>query len=159
MASYSPDQILAIRRAIAEGRAAVSGHGHRDLLRFAAAYVAHGGIQVPGQPEDQKARDAIARRLMAILESTATAEDPSVMRELARVKMETQWANAARLPKVVGFRLQLGPEALRRTECLALLAVDRGLGAAVFGKTEVVVLPPGCEDCEFIPVMEDEVEQ
>lgn len=160
MSGYTPEQIGRIRRAVAEAREAMRRQDSFTPLSFAGAFIERDGIQIPGAMRGARTREEIAAELLAALrEGKPTSEDPVVAREIQRARAEVHWAAAARSDKVVGFRLQLSPEARRRPECLALLNADRGLGPSVFRKGEVVVLPPGCEGAEFIPVREDDVEQ
>jgi hypothetical protein len=159
MSAYTPDQIRIIRHAVAAGREATRAQRDFSPLAFARIYVAHEGVQLPGDFDGPR-RAEVARRLLTLLQQGETSsDDGDLQRELHRARTEARWAEAAVSDKVVGFRLQLGGEAAKRPECLALLSTDRGLGAAVFRKAEVVILPPGCGGAEFIPVGEDEIEQ
>lgn len=159
MSAYTPDQIKIIRHAVAAGRDAARRQHDYSPLVFARAYVAHGGVQLPGDGDEPR-RALLAQRLLDLLEQgKGHTDDADLQRELHRVRTEARWAEATLSDKVVGFRLQLSGEALNRPECLTLLGTDRGLGAAVFRKGEVVVLPVGCSDAAFIPVVEDEIEQ
>jgi len=160
MSAYTPQQIKTIRHAVAAGREAVRKQSDFNPLTFAKVYAAHDGIQLPGVHDDASRRLRLTQRLLEMLEHGATTmDDPDLQREFHRVRMETRWAEAAQSDKVVGFRLQFDGVAAYQPECQALLATDHGLGAAVFRKAEVVVLPPGCHGGEFIPVVEDEIEQ
>jgi hypothetical protein len=160
MAEYTPQQVQAIRDAIAKGREAVQRLQRPDPLVFARAYVAHGGIQIPGVPADTTRAESVAKALLAILtQGDAATDDEHVLRELKRVQTEVRWVTLAESDKVVGFYLRLGPAAELEAACRQLLGEDHGLGSAVFPKTQVVVLPTACSDYEFVPVLEDEVEQ
>ena len=159
MSAYTPEQIKTIRHAVAAAREAARKQRDFSPLTFAATYVAHEGVQLPGAPDDPR-RVQLAQRLLELLQrGDANTDDADMARELQRVHTESRWAEAAASDKVVGFRLQLSGETATRPECLTLLGTDHGLGAAVFRKGEVVILPPGCGGAEFIPVLEDEIEQ
>lgn len=160
MAEYTAEQVQAIRDAIAKGREAMQRPQRYDPLVFARAYVAHGGIQIPGAPSDTTRAEAVAKALLAMLaQAHAASDDEDVQRELKRVQTEVRWVTLAESDKVVGFYLKLGPAAELEAACRQLLGQDHGLGAAVFPKTQVVVLPAACSDYEFVPVLEDEIEQ
>ena len=158
-AAYTPAQAAAIRRAVAAGREALRRARDYSPLRFARAYIESGGVQPPGRPDDGASAQDLSLRILAALEGRGAAGDDADLRvELRRIHAETAWARAAASDKVVGFRLQLSDAAAALPVCAALAAVDHGLGAAVFRKAEIVILPPQC-DGRFIPVGEDEVEQ
>ncbi len=159
MSAYTPDQYKTIRHAVAAAREAARKARDFSPLTFARCYTAHNGVQLPGSP-DSPQRMLLAQRLLELLERGDThTNDADLLRELHRARTEARWAEAAISDKVVGFRLQLSGDAAARPECLTLLGTDHGLGAAVFRKGEVVILPPGCSGAEFIPVSEDEIEQ
>lgn len=160
MAQYSAKQIRIIKQAMALGRAAMQRSGRYEPLVFAEAYVAHDGVQIPGAEGDDAARARLADRLLESLLSdhTGTA-DEHLKRELRRVHTEVRWARLAESEQVVGFHLQMGPAAQLESTCRELLHRDYGLGTAVFPKAQTVVLPVGCEDCTFTPVLEHELEQ
>lgn len=160
MAEYTAEQVQAIRAAITEGREAMRQSQRYDPLVFARAYVNHGGIQIPGAPANTTRAEAVAKALLArLVKANAARDDEDVQRELKRVQTEVRWAALAESDKVVGFYLRLGPPAELEAACRQLLGQDHGLGAAVFPKTQVVVLPAACRDYEFVPVLEDEIEQ
>lgn len=160
MRAYTAEQIERIRAAVAEARAALRARGRYDLLEFARVYVAQEGVQIPGEPADVSARGRLAEALLAALaEGRDAAGDPALAHELERVRNEVRWAEIGEADDVVGFRLELPPAALLERPCRAFLKLDRGLGAGVFPKTQVVVLPPGCGGARFVPVREHEIEQ
>ena len=161
MVPYLPEQIALIADAVHEGRAALQEAGVDDPLVFARAYVEHKGIQVPGRPNDRERSQEIAAKLMHGLGRGLDGpdDDADVAREMHRVRAETKIALHLEVRRVIGFLLELGPASVMDAACLELLAEDCGLGAAVFPKTRVVVLPPWCLDYDFTPIHEDEVEQ
>lgn len=160
MRAYTVEQIERIRMAVVEARAALRAQGRYEPLAFARVYVAHDGVQIPGEPPDAAARARLAEALLqALADGRDAAEDPDLARELARAHNEARWAEAEQADDVVGFRLELPPAALLERPCREFLKLDRGLGAAVFPKTQVVVLPPGCGGARFVPVREYEIEQ
>lgn len=160
MAQYSAEQIRIIKQAMALGRVAMQRTGRYEALIFAEAYVAHDGVQIPGSEDDDAARTRVAHRLLESLRSGHTAtSDVHVMREIKRVQVEVRWAQLAESDRVVGFHLRMGPAAQLESACRELLHRDQGLGAAVFPKAQTVVVPAGCEDYEFTPVLEHELEQ
>lgn len=160
MAEYTAEQIDRIRSAVAEARAALRAQGRYEPLDFARVYVAHDGVQLPGQPADAPGRARLAEALLeALAEGRDAPGDPALAHELERVRNETRWAQAQDAEEIVGFRLELPPAALLERPCRELLKRDRGLGPAVFPKTQVVVLPPGCHGARFVPVREYEIEQ
>jgi hypothetical protein len=160
MRAYLPEQVQIIRGAVARGREAMRRRGRFDPVVFARAFIEHGGIQIPGQPDVQEARENIAREVLSLLASGAPeSRDATVAREVRRARAESDWTRHAEADKVVGFRLHLGPGAERSPVCQTLLNVDHGLGQGVYRKAEVAVLPPDCDDSSFAPVLEDEVEQ
>jgi hypothetical protein len=160
MPGYLSSQIAAIRRAVVRGREDMHRRRSFEPIIFAQTFIAHEGVQIPGNPEAREASAEVARQVLSSLANgTLTSLDPTVAREVQRARTEAEWARHAESDKVVGFRLQLAPQAQRSTLCQALLNVDHGLGAAVYRKGEVVVLPPECDGSSFVPVSEDEVEQ
>lgn len=160
MREYTVEQIERIRGAVAEARAALRAQRRYDPLAFARVYVAHDGVQIPGEDPATEGRTRLADALLQALEAGRdAAEDPDLSRELARAHNEARWAEAEEADDVVGFRLVLPPAALLERPCREFLKRDRGLGAAVFPKTQVVVLPPGCAGARFVPVREHEIEQ
>ena len=160
MAQYSAEQIRIIKQAMALGRAAMQRAGRYEALVFAEAYVTHDGVQIPGVGGDDAARARVADGLLEALRSDHTASgDAHVMREIKRAQSEARWARLAESDQVVGFHLRMGPAAQLEGACRELLYQDHGLGAAVFPKAQTVVLPVGCEDYEFTPVLEHELEQ
>ncbi len=160
MAEYTAEQVQAIRGAIAKGREAMQRAKGYDPLVFARAYVAHSGVQIPGAPADTTGVETVAKALLAVLAKAEVASgDEHLQRELKRVHTEVRWVTLAESEKVVGFYLRLGPAAALEAACRQLLGEDHGLGAAVFPKTRIVVLPAACGDYEFVPVLEDEIEQ
>lgn len=160
MAQYTAEQIRTIRQAIAQGRAAMQRAGRYEALVFAEAYLAHGGIQLPGADGDDAARARVAEQLLESLRSGhAAGVDQHVLREIKRVHTEVRWAKLAESDQVVGFYLRMGAAAQLDSACRELLHQDHGLGAAVFPKAQTVVVPVGCDDYEFTPVLEHELEQ
>lgn len=160
MAQYTAEQVRTIKQAIAQGRAAMQRAGRYEALIFAEAYSAHGGIQIPGADADAAVRVRVADQLLQSLRSGhAAAVDEHVLREIKRVHEEVRWARLAESDQVVGFYLRMGPASQLENACRELLHQDHGLGAAVFPKAQTVVVPVGCEDYEFTPVLEHELEQ
>lgn len=160
MGAYTTEQLNTIRSAIAEARAALRACGRYDPLEFARVYVAHDGVQIPGEPPDSPARLRLAEALLLALEhGRDAAGDAALAHELERARNEARWAEAEESEEIVGFRLELPPAALLERACREILKLDRGLGAGVFPKTQVVVLPPGCSGARFVPVREHEIEQ
>ncbi len=160
MAEYTAEQVQTIRDAIAKGREAMHRAKRYDPLVFAHAYTGHGGVQIPGEGQDAVLSRCIAKQLLASLKSgRAGSNDEHLRRELKRVHTEVRWATVAQSDKIVGFYLKLGPAARLEAACRQLLGEDFGLGAAVFPKARIVVVPAACGDYEFVPVREDEVEQ
>ena len=160
MAQYSAGQIRIIKQAMAVGRAAMQRSGRYEALIFAEVYVAHDGVQIPGAEGDEPVRTRVADRLLESLRSgyVATA-DEHVSREIKRVQTEVRWTRLAESDRVVGFHLRMGTAAQLESACRELLHQNHGLGAAVFPKGQTVVVPIGCDDYEFTPVLEHELEQ
>lgn len=160
MVEYTTAQVQVIRDAIAKGRDAMDRARRYDPLVFANAYTGYGGVQIPGEGQDASLSQRIAQQLLASLRSgRPDSDDEHLRRELKRVHTEVRWAAVAQSDKIVGFYLKLGPAALLEATCRQLLGEDFGLGAAVFPKTRIVVVPAACSDYEFVPVLEDEIEQ
>lgn len=160
MIGYRARQLAAIRDAIAAAREVLRCNGTDDPLEFARAFVAQGGIQVPGRPDDAEAMRALGERVLRAFASGSYhhPEDPDLQREVERVCNETHWVAAMRDDKVVGFFVQLPAHALRSPTVEALSHENRGLGPGVFRKGDIVVLQPECDGARFIAVLEDEVE-
>lgn len=157
MTDYSPEQLEQIRLAVAQGREAMRAAGRFEPLVFARAFVAADGLQAPGAPI---AGGALAARLLRALEHGELAGgDALLAREIERARNEARWAQLAESDAVVGFHLRLPSAALLDPKCRAILKADRGLGAAVFRKAEIVVLPAACDGASFTPVYEHEIEQ
>lgn len=160
MKEYTPAQIDRIRNAIHKGRDAMRSRKCYESIVFAQAFVESGGVQIPGESGNETMRKLVAHHLVESLRTgRATSRDRTVLRELKRAHSEARWTAASESDKVVGFYLKLGPTAETIAACLELLTQDHGLGAGVFAKAQIVVLPPACEDYQFVPVLEDEVEQ
>ena len=160
MAEYTPEQVRAVRDAVAQGREAMHRAKRYDPVVFAQAYIRHGGVQIPGVPNAAALSQRIAKQLLTSLKcGNPIGDDEHLRRELKRVHTEVRWTTLAQSEKIVGFYLKLGPAAELEPTCRQLLGEDSGLGAAVFPKTRIVVVPAACSDYEFIPVLEDEIEQ
>ncbi len=160
MPDYTTDQIKLITDAIINGREAIRRTKRYEALEFAQAFIEHDVIQIPGAFGDDALRKLVAESVLASLRSdSTTSEDVHVRREIKRSRDEARWALATESDKVVGFVLTLGPAAAEISTCGELLSRDHGLGAAVYPKEQVVVLPPACDDYQLVPVLEDEVEQ
>lgn len=160
MAEYTPEQLQILKDAVHAGREAMRRAERYEAPVFAAAFVAHNGVQVPGASTDAAVLQILAHHVLRSLRGgRLTSRDRTVMREVRRAQAEAQWTRLAQSEQVVGFYLKLGPASQLHTPCLEWLAIDHGLGAAVFPKGRVVVLPPDCEDYEFVPVHEHELEQ
>lgn len=154
---YTPEQLQQIRLAVAQGREAMRAAGRFEPLVFARAFVAAGGVQVPGAAGDDSALGA--ELLRALEQNAPTTGDARLAREIERARNEARWAQLAESDTVVGFHLRLPPAALLDPKCREILKADRGLGAAVFRKGEIVVLPTACDGASFTPVYEHEIEQ
>jgi len=157
---YTAEQIAIIADAVRAARAALQRARSDDPVLFARTYIAHDGVQIPGEPGAREAAGRLAERLMAALaedESPAAVEEDLAV-ELRRVRAEAQLSRELDSAKVVGFRVELGAAAQQHPAAAALLGADFGLGAAVYPSTRVVVLPPSCLDYAYRPVLEDEVE-
>lgn len=160
MAEYTPEQLQRLRHAVHAGREAMRQAGRYEPLVFAAAFIAHHGVQVPGASNEAALQQILAHHVLSSLRrGRLTSRDRTVMREVKRAQVEAQWTRLAQSDHVVGFYLKLGPVSRLHAPCLEWLGADNGLGAAVFPKGRVVVLPPECEDYEFVPVHEHELEQ
>jgi hypothetical protein len=160
MADYLPEQLEAIRKAVREARAAMQQASRYEPLDFARVFIRHDGIQIPGTRAEPATCTLLAQALLRSLQAgRPVSDDETVRRELRRARTEARWARLSMSDKVVGFYLKLGPLAQLSDACRELLAQDYGLGAAVFPKAKIVVLPPQCVDYEFVPMHEDEVEQ
>lgn len=156
---YTEEQIEAIRSAIRQGRNAMARAGRWQPEVFARAFIEHGGIRIPGEPGPPERAGQVAGEVLAVLRGEAQPGDEHVAREVHRARVEARWARAARSENVVGFLLRFGPGCDRNPACLAVLGEDHGLGAGVFPVSRILVLPPGCDDYEYVPVTENEVEQ
>lgn len=157
MTDYTPEQLDQIRLAVAQAREAMRAAGRFEPLVFAWAFTAAGGLQVPGTITDTT---ALGRRLLLALERGENGgTDALLVREIERARTEANWARWAEADDIVGFHLQLPPAAVLEPKCREILKADRGLGAAVFRKGEIVVLPAACDGARFTPVYVHEVEQ
>ncbi|MDN5869704.1 MAG: hypothetical protein L0H73_03120 [Nitrococcus sp.] len=160
MLAYRARQLAAIRDAIAAARAELQRSGAEGALAFARIFVAQGGIQLPGRPNEAPAMRALGERLLQALASASYhhPEDADLQREIERARNEVRWLAAMRDDKVVGFFLQLPTQALSAPSVEALSHENRGLGPGVFRKGDIVVLQPECDGARFIAVLEDEIE-
>lgn len=158
MAAYRARQLAVIRDAIAAGREALRAAASPDARVFAAAYIAAGGVQIPGEPEADAATE-LARRLEASLEAgVRRVDDPHLQREIDRAHREVAWVAAQSDDSIVGFHLALPASAMDSPTAEALSHQDHGLGPGVFRKGDIVVLQPDCDGARFTPVTEHEVE-
>lgn len=159
MASFRARQIETIRSAVGEGRAACRAAGRFEPLVFAGPFVAAGGVQVPGEPDNQARREEIAQALLAALERGERRHpDRDVQREIDRAHNEVRWAQAQLDDKIVGFFPHFPEAALESPEVETLSHSMHGYGAGVFRKSDVIVLQPICDGTRFTPVLEDEIE-
>jgi len=160
MTDFTPEQIEIIREAVGKGREAIRQSEKYDPLTFAKAFIGHGGIQIPGEPGNDRRRQWVAEQLIASLErGELTTDDRTVAREVSRAQTEARWTAAAESDKVVGFHLSLSAQSRANPACLATVNQDYGLGAAVIPKARIVVLPAVCDGSSFDVILEDEVEQ
>lgn len=159
MDRYKARQIAAISDAVAAARLELRRRRRYDPLTFAEAYIAHGGVQIPGRPDDTAGAAALAEGLLRALRTGQRhASDPLLAVELQRVHQETAWTEQADADQVVGFAVRLGAKAEDDPDCQALLKANHGLGPGVFRKHQVVVLQPACADCHFVPVYAHDLE-
>ena len=156
MTDYTPEQLQHIRLAVGAGREAMRLAGRFEPLIFARAFAAAGGVQLPGKAGDAP---SLAARLIQALDRAETSTDPLLTREIERARSEARWAALAEADDVVGFRMDLPPAAVLEPICRELMKADHGLGAAVFRKAEIVVLPAVCGSARFTPVHDHEIEQ
>ena len=156
MTDYTPEQLQQIRLAVAQGREAMRAAGRFEPVEFARAFVAAGGVQVPGAGDDPQLGSELLR---ALEHSTTVTGNALLTREIERARNEARWAALAESDAVVGFHLRLPPVALLDPKCRQILKADRGLGAAVFRKGEIVVLPAACDGASFTPVYDHDIEQ
>lgn len=158
MAVFRARQVARIRDAVASGRAALRRAGRYEPARFARAYVAAGGLQVPDAPA--AAGVALGERLLQAVAAgrRRAPDDPDLDRELRRVASEARWAEAQADDRIVGFLLRLPPGAEASPTAEALAHQSQGLGPGVFRKGEILVLQPDCDGAEFVPVTDHEVE-
>lgn len=156
MTDYTPEQLEHIRLAVGAGREAMRLAGRFEPLVFARAFTAAGGVQMPGKPGDAQ---SLAARLIHALDRGEVSTDPLLTREIERARSEARWAALAEADDVVGFRMDLPPAAVLEPICRELMKADHGLGAAVFRKAEIVVLPAVCGNARFTPVYDHEIEQ
>lgn len=160
MPHYTPEQVQIIRNAVQKARDTMQRARRFEAIVFAKAFVENGGIQIPGKAGSEPMRKRVAQHVLESLKTgRATSDDATVLREIKRAHSEVRWASAAESDRVVGFYLAFGPAAEQIATCREFLTQDYGLGAAVFPKERVVILPPTCDDYQFVPVLEHEVEQ
>jgi hypothetical protein len=158
--TYTPEQINAIRLAIAEAHATMRQQRRFEPLVFAQAFIAHGGIQIPGEPDNLGECKRLAQSVILSLEAgRPVREDANLAREIRRTQIQARWCKSAESDKVVGFRLDFDEDTLKNPNCLALLGIDHGLGTAVTRKGQILVLPPECDGYTITPVLEDEIEE
>ncbi len=160
MASFKARQIARIKDAVAAARLALRQSGRYEPLEFARVFVAHDGVQLPGATADEQTRQRVAQAVLQSLQAGGHAsDDADVARELRRIEQETDWVRYSADERVVAFRLVLGPRSQGLPACQALLKErGSGLGPGLFGKYDIVVLPPECVDCRFEPVYEHDLE-
>ncbi|MDZ7810265.1 MAG: hypothetical protein U5L11_09080 [Arhodomonas sp.] len=130
MGRFRARQLARIRDAVAAGRAAVRRSGSQDPVTFAEAFVAAGGVQIPGKPEAVDAAEALARRLLRALRAGQYhhAGDPDLQREVDRARQEVRWTAAQTEDSVVGFHLVVPEGAAEDATVEALAHAGRGLG-------------------------------
>lgn len=159
MRGYKAKQIATITDAVAAARLEMRRQGVFTPQRFAQVFIAQGGIQIPGEPDNEAERRRVAEAVLAALAAGRQSDpDPTVRRELSRARQEAAWTEASQSDRVVGFSIQLSSEAAQHPVCEHLLNDNHGLGPTVFRKHEIVVLRPECDGCTFKPVYADEIE-
>lgn len=159
MRGYKAKQIEIITDAVAAARLEMRRQRRFTPQLFAQVFIAHGGIQIPGEPDNEAERARVAEAVTRALAGGQSGDiDPTVQRELQRARQEASWTEAAESDWVVGFSISLSPQAARHPVCEHLLNDNRGLGANVFRKHEIVVLRPECDGCSFQPVYADDLE-
>jgi hypothetical protein len=159
MANFKARQLAAIRDAVAAGRDAMREAGRFEPGVFARAFVAAGGVHIPGR-RDEAAEQALAARLLDALNSGEYSHpaDRDLQREVDRARNEAKWTAAQADDKVVGFFLML-PESAHDSPVAEAVSHDsHGLGPGIYRKGDIVVLQPECDGARFVPVLEDEIE-
>ncbi len=158
MDQFTPRQVFLIREAIYEGRMAMADGG-ADAMVFAMAFLDAGGLQVPGRELSDAERVRIHGHILESLGGTPTFLSeaewvvPVVTREIERAFMESDLAASREKDEVVGFRLKVSARDAKDVFCRRITGADLyGLGAGVFPKEEIVVLPPHCESIHWEPV-------
>ncbi len=157
--AYTPQQTAALRKAIRQARSALRDAGRYDPLDFARAFIDNGGVQIPGHEDDAERAQSVATRILAVLAGAEHTDDEDVLREVHRARVEAGWTQAACEDGIVGFFLRLGPMSASDPRCRPLLDVDYGLGGGVVPKTHILIPPPCCQDYDYVPVRDHEVEQ
>lgn len=155
-ARFTAAQVVAIRRAVFAGRAALRTRGLYHPVWFAEAFIQGGGIQIPGAPHDSR-RVRIAAYLIRTLrgDRRIRSNDVAVLRALRRER-----DRALNETRVTGVRGHAGIKAYRiclprqggegQRCCRQFVERDMfGLGRGRVPLTEVVVLPPCCDGWRY----------
>ncbi len=151
MKNYTPKQTFIIRNAIESGRQAMAQFGTHASV-FAEAFIEANGIQVPGQEIDEGTRQyindyvlkSLAGQASFIHEASWLVEITS--REIDRVHSEVTQAIIRIQEQVTGFSFAFSHDVTDKEFCQKVASTDLyGLGAGIFPKDEIVVLPPGCD--------------
>lgn len=164
---WTENQITRIKSAVKAGRAAISKR-NIDAFVFADAFVKLGGIQVPGMPFiDEGTLRRIGSHVLAnIIEGKGPRITPgepdwffdAMAREMNRSFSEAYWFSAAQHTDVVGFRLKIYENVADIEDCESFAKCDSfGLGAGIFPKDEIVILPTCCDRASFEVVFKDEI--
>lgn len=157
MAQYKASQVAAIKDAIAEARQWAVSQRAVEPLAFYQCFRDAGGLVCPsGESWDDV--DGLDQRIERALSHGGMPDEPIVAREVARIRREAAWASALLDDRVVGMRAHLGADEAADPRFKPLLADDRGLGARIFRRYDIVVPPPDCLSLRFTPVYEHELE-
>jgi len=146
------------------------GKRNIDAIVFADTFFRHGGVQVPGMPfiDEGTLRRIGSYALANLIEGkgpriTLGETDwffDAMVREMNRAYLEAYWFGAARHPDTVGFRLKIYDNVADIAGCQSYSECDNfGLGAGIFPKDEIVILPPCCDQASFEVVFKDEIKK
>ncbi len=151
MKNYTPKQVFIIRNAIERGRQAMAPFDNNATI-FAKAFIEANGIQVPSDDIDESTRQRInGYVLKSLVGQTYFAHEPEwlievINREIDRIHAEVTQAIIRIQDQVTGLSFAFSNEVADKEFCMKIASTDLyGLGAGIFPKDEIVVLPPGCD--------------
>lgn len=155
MTRYTTAQAFIIRDALAHARQAIEQQGLSALV-FANAFLEANGLQQPAAELSKLQYQTLAGHILEALGGTPCYsqrdawEIELIERECQRIQLELKLAHYRQHSDFLGFRLRFSTHSQDQDFCQRVASYDLyGMGPGVFPAYEIVVLQPGCNDCDW----------